>query len=310
MKTLVLYTLPPKELSAGRAADEFALNEAAEEIVRCLLGAEAIGVHGAADEILTLIDAVRPGVVFNLCEAPLGRPELEPHVAALLEWRAIPFTGCGSGTLALCRRKDRTKAVLAAAGIAVPRTNVFPCIVKPADEDGSTSMYHDSVCEDAAAIERAIARIPGQVIVEEFLPGKEFVVSLWGRHDPDSIAIGEIDYTNGLRLLTYAAKWDAKSADYQDSQLDYDAVIAPVVRSAIEQAARTTWHAVGARGYLRLDIRLDKAEIPHVIDVNPNPEMSPEVGMHRAVCEAGWTWSRFVQQQVEWAGANKLGPLG
>jgi len=56
-----------------------------------------------------------------------------------------------------------------------------PCIVKPADEDGSAGMDADSVCVDAAAMERARARIAGRVLVEEFLPGREFVVSLWGQ---------------------------------------------------------------------------------------------------------------------------------
>ena len=38
-----------------------------------------------------------------------------------------------------------------------------------------------------------------------------------------------------------------------------------------------------------------------MLDVNPNPELAPEVGIHRAVTEAGWTWERFVRQQIAWA---------
>ena len=89
---------------------------------------------------MAILDSQHPDVVFNPCEAPLGRPDLESHVAALLEWRGVRFTGCGSETLALCRRKDRTKAVLAAAGAPVPRDGGFPCIVKPADQDGSAGI--------------------------------------------------------------------------------------------------------------------------------------------------------------------------
>ena len=59
--------------------------------------------------------------------------------------------------------------------------------------------------------------------------------------------------------------------------------------------------SAGACGYLRVDVRLDHAGTPRVIDVNANPELSPEVGMHRAVTEAGWAWKRFVRHQVEWA---------
>ena len=66
-------------------------------------------------------------------------------------------------------------------------------------------------------------------------------------------------------------------------------------------AARGAWQAVGACGYLRVDVRLDPAGTPRVIDVNANPELSPGVGMHRAVREAGWAWERFVRQLIEWA---------
>ena len=109
--------------------------------------------------------------MFNLCEAPLGKPGLEAHAAALFEWMGIAFTGSGSETLALCRRKQWMNAVLAAHGVAVPRAGVFPAIVKPADEDGSAGIHADSVCEDADAVQRARARWPGPVMVEEFVGG-------------------------------------------------------------------------------------------------------------------------------------------
>ena len=105
--------------------------------------ADVDGVRGTPQEILEILDDRRPDVVFNLCEAPLGRPDLEAHVAALFEWYAVRFTGSGSETLAICRRKDRTKSVLIAADVPVPREGVFPCIVKPLDEDGSAGIDSD-----------------------------------------------------------------------------------------------------------------------------------------------------------------------
>ena len=80
-------------------------------------------------------------------------------------------------------------AVLAAHGVAVPRPGVFPAIVKPADEDGSAGLSADSVCVDANAVERARARWPGPVLIEEFVPGREFAVSLWGRITPEYVSI-------------------------------------------------------------------------------------------------------------------------
>ena len=73
------------------------------------------------------------------------------------------------------------------------------------------------------------------------------------------------------------------------------------LRAAIVAAAYGAWRAVDARGYLRIDIRLDAEENPFVLDINPNPELGPGVGICRAVQEAGWTWPQFLRQQVLWA---------
>src|SRR5258707_6208849 len=115
MKVLVLHTLPPV-VAAGRTPDEFDLSAAARGIADVLPGAIVAGVRGEVPEILALLATHQPDVVFNACEAPLGRPALEAHVAALLEWLGVRFTRCGSETLALCPRKDRAQGLLAAAG--------------------------------------------------------------------------------------------------------------------------------------------------------------------------------------------------
>ena len=301
MKVLVLHTLPPAVTAADRVAGEFELDAAAHGVASVLPEAVVAGVRGEVPEILRLIDAHRPDVIFNACEAPLGRTDLEAHVAALFEWLGVRFTGAGSETLSLCRRKDRTNAVLAAQGVPVPRSGVFPCIVKPADEDGSAGMHAGSICEDGDALARAMARLAGPAVVQEFLPGREFAVSVWGQYEPDCISIGETRFLQGLRLITYAAKWVLDSADFANSPLDYHTPLDPPLRDAIHSAARGAWRAVRARGYLRIDIRLNADGDPFVLDVNPNPELGAGVGICRAVQEAGWTWERFVRQQVEWA---------
>jgi D-alanine-D-alanine ligase len=300
-RVLVLHTLPPSEAAPDRDAGEFDLDAAAQNLAAALPGAAVAGVRGEVREILDLLDRHRPDVVFNACEAPLGRTDREAHAAALFEWLGVRFTGSGSETLALCRRKDLTNCALAAHGVPVPRTGVFPCIVKPADEDGSAGIHAESICDDDEAVARAKARLHGSAVVQEFLPGREFAVAVWGHHDPDYLSIGETSFRNGLRLITYAAKWDLDSADFANSPLDYHTPIDAPLRDAIESAARGAWRAVGARGYLRVDIRLDAEGSPFVLDVNPNPELGPGVGICRAVQEAGWPWERFVRQQVEWA---------
>ena len=301
MKILVLHTLPPAECGSGRSTGEFELNAAAINVASVLDNAIVAGVRGEAAEILSLVEAQRPDVIFNLCEAPLGKPGMEAHAAALFEWMGMCFTGSGSETLALCRHKHRMNAVLAAHGVPVPRAGVFPAIVKPADEDGSAGIDVDSICEDADAVQRARARWPGPVVVQEFVDGREFAVSLWGRNTPDHVAIGETLFRNGLRLNTYAAKWEPESADFADSPLDYRTEVDASLLEGVVAAARGAWRASEARGYLRVDIRCNAQRAPVVLDVNPNPELGPGVGICRAVQEAGWTWERFIRRQVEWA---------
>lgn len=301
MQVMVLHSLPPVVAASGRRVWEFDLSAATEGIREVVPDAIVAGVRGEVDEILLVLAEHRPDVVFNLCEAPLGRPDREPHAAALLEWLGVPFTGSRSETLALCRRKDRVNAALLAAGVPIPRSGVFPCIVKPSDEHSSAGLDHDSVCADAGAVAAVVARWDGAVVIQEFLPGREFAIALWGRTSSDHFSIGETCFQNGLRLNTYAAKWDIESPDFANSPLSYRTDIESSLRDRIVAAAKDAWHAVGACGYLRVDLRLDAVGAPRVIDVNANPELSPEVGMHRAVTETGWTWERFVRQQIEWA---------
>lgn len=316
MNVLVLHTLPPAHL--GERAAEFDISEAAHGVAD-VLGVAPVSVFGALEEVLAALDEHRPDVVFNLLEAPLGRPDLDGHLAALLEWRGTPFTGNGSATLALCRRKDYTHAILSAAGVPVPRAGEhagFPCFVKPAGEDGSAGIDERSICYQESGRDAAVARIAaaglGAAVVEAWLPGRELNVALWDSEAGVHAAVGEIVFASaaepGSNVLTWASKWDPASAEYQRSPSVYPAAIPPELRDAAILAARATARAVGARGYLRVDLRLDARGVPHVIDVNPNPDVTPGAGLFRGVASAGWSWERFVHAQVAVAARSEKDP--
>jgi D-alanine-D-alanine ligase len=299
MTVLVLHTLPP----AGppeRSPLEFDLHESAEAVAAAIPEAHVVGIRGELHEFARVVADHRPEVVFNLCEAPIGRSDLEAHAAAALEWLGVSFTGCGSETLALCRRKDRTKAVLSAHGIAVPPSGTFPCIVKPADEDASIQIDLRSICEDRTEMIAAVQRISGRALVEGFISGREFMVALWGQTEPRHISYCETRFLNGLRLNTYASKWDEGSQEFIDSPYFYS-TLDDSLRDRIFAVAAATWQAVEARGYLTVDIRLDAAGQPVVLDVNPNPNLGVGVGIVRAAEEIGWTWESFLRQQIDWA---------
>ena len=260
MKVLILQTAPPEAsaIAPDRRVWEFDLAEAARSVASVLPDAAMARVRGEPREVLDVIDQHAPDDIYNLCEAPLGRPDREAHIAALFEWAGVRFTGAGSETLALCRRKDRVNRLLASVGVPIPRDTGFPCIVKPANEDGSAAIGPDSICDDDEAVARARARINGPAIVQEFLPGREFAVALWGGCEPEHVSIGETVFQGGLRLITYEAKWDVESDDFRHSPLHYDTDLSADVRREVIGAARAAWRAVGGRGSMRIDIRLDR----------------------------------------------------
>jgi D-alanine-D-alanine ligase len=301
MTVLVAHTLPPAAGAAGRIPGEFDLEEAAEAVGSALPGSVIRGIAGRDEEFAGLVREHRPDAVFNLCEAPLGRPELEAHAAALWESLGVRFTGARSRTLALCRVKDRVNAVLASKGIPVPAGGTFPCVVKPAEEDGSAWIGRDSICRDEEQVRLAVDRLPGRALVEAFIPGREFAVSAWGRDRAEHFSIGETVFANGLELVTYEAKWLPESSDYRDSPVSYATEIDEGLRGVLVETAGRVWSAVGAHGYLRVDARLDESGVPHVLDVNPNPALGRSGGIRAAAAAARWTWERFVRTQVDWA---------
>jgi D-alanine-D-alanine ligase len=301
MKVLVAHTLPPATGAARRISGEFDLLEAAEAVGAALSGSVIHGIVGRTEEFGQLARVHRPDVVFNLCEAPLGRPELEAHAAAQWESLGVRFTGARSRTLALCRVKDQVNAVLASLGIPVPGSGTFPCVVKPAEEDGSAWIGRDSVCRDEVQLRLAIGRLPARALVEAFIPGREFAVSVWGREQAEHFSIGETVFGNGLELVTYEAKWLPDSSDFRDSPVSYATEIDAGLRGALVETAGRVWSAVGARGYMRVDARLDESGVPHVLDVNPNPALGRVGGIRDAARAAGWTWERFIEAQVDWA---------
>ena len=170
--------------------------------------------RGEVAEVLDALAIHQPEVVFNVCEAPLGRPDREAHVAALLEWSAARFTGSGSETLALCRRKDRANALLAQAGVPVPRPGVFPASSSPRTR---TARPASTPIRSARMPRRAgRARAPASpgpprrgVPPRPGVRGRPL-----GAYRARPRSIGD-SLPGGLRLNTYAAKWDTESADFR-----------------------------------------------------------------------------------------------
>jgi D-alanine-D-alanine ligase len=137
--------------------------------------------------------------------------------------RNLIYTGCPAAALKLALHKAQAKDRLRECGIPTPDYQVlsndnlytfklkFPCIVKPLGEDASHGITTSSVVHNALELSRQLARVStgynGDVLVEEFVTGREFNATVL---DDGVLPISEIIYTlpaNMPWLLTYDAKW-------------------------------------------------------------------------------------------------------
>jgi len=275
-----------------------------------------IAVDGRLGAAVEILEAQLPDVVFSMVESVDGESRFEPAMAYVWEWLGIPYTGSPPVALALALDKSLARAVLASAGVRVPRGLTlgrddepldglrYPLIVKPSREDGSHGIRSESLVRDDAAararVRYIIERYAQPALVEEFVDGREFSVSLTGPADaPVVLPLREIVYelpSNLPRLLSYEAKWMPDTLEYRATMPASPAGLGPDVVESIASAARAAYSTLGLRDYGRVDLRLDPDGVPVVLDVNPNPPLVPggTFGIAAAALQAGLSFSDLI----------------
>jgi D-alanine-D-alanine ligase len=281
------------------------------------LGHAAVRVPAGAGRVdwLQRLHDLAPDTVFNLCEGLEGEAKGEARAAAAMELLGLPLTGASGDLLGFARRKDRVNALLAARGIPVPvwsgieggstrGWDLYPAIVKPAAEDASVGITRRSVARDRPELERAVALAAphGRLLVQEFLPGRELNVAFVGEA---LLPVAEIVHggTGGdAPVVCYRSKWAAGSAEDRAAVPRCPARLRAREREEAIAVATAAWRAVGGHGYGRIDLRADQDGRLHVLDVNPNPDLSPTAGLARMAAAAGWSYAELVARIV--AGAR------
>jgi D-alanine-D-alanine ligase len=144
----------------------------------------------------------------------------------------------------------------------------------------------------------------GEALVEEFVGGREFNATVMGNTTYTALPPSEIVFTlpEGMpKLLTFAAKWEVGSVYYLNTQLTCPAIITPAEKRAIKQTITKVYQLFGCKGYARVDMRLDKEGKVNVIEVNPNPDISPGTGAARQADAAGMTYAEFMDKIIQFA---------
>lgn len=267
------------------AALEDAIRAEGHQAVR--LGAPQALLRGIGKGELPSVDAV-----WNIAEG-YGTRNREAWAPVLLEMAGIPALGSDALTLSLSLDKLWTRDVVAAAGVPVPAglsvasiedarkceiPAPYPLFVKPRWEGTAKGIGPDSRVEDRASLVAAVARIVRDyhqpALVEAFVCGAEYTVSLVGNDPPSVLPVLQraLEACSGIGIHALER--------HRTPGLDWHAVtpgeLSPALENQLGALARQAFEALACRDFARVDFRLDREGVPHFLEINPLPTFAPD----------------------------------
>ena len=260
-------------------------------------------------------------IVFNLCETVDEDPHLIWHAAAVFELLGVSFTGSTSASLMLTTDKVVSKRLLKGRQFRTPDYMVyngsrefstallkFPLIVKPRFEDASIGINQDSIFKNDQELKKGLKQFLdrfGPLLIEEYIPGREFNLTLLGYPAPSVLPIGEIDFSafpeNLYPIVGYRAKWDKASFEYHHSPRRFPQDLTRSLANKMERVALECFHLFMVRDYGRVDLRVDDNGRIYVLEVNANPCLSPDAGFAASAREAGLSYGDMIGMMVDFA---------
>lgn len=235
-------------------------------------------------------------MVFNIAEGRNCKLR-ESEVPAILDYLSIPYTGSGTFSLGLALNKAVTKKILLAENIPTPRFQVFnkgneeldpalrfPLIAKPNCEGSSKGINLLSIAKDKNSLYNQIKEIrknyKQEVLVEEFIEGREFTVGILENGKTTILPVMEIDFSTCHKSGEYFYSWRLK--EYQGNEemglvptFHCPAVLDKEMETKIKEIALRTHRAVGCYDISRTDFRLSRDNVPYVLEINPLPGLNP-----------------------------------
>lgn len=329
MNILVLYNYSDKEETLEKDSSEEAVKECAFSVKKALecFNHQVIMymLMDTADSLKSMIELLTKGnidIIFNLCEGFGWDSTMEHNIAGIFELLNIKFTGSGSFTLASCLNKGRTKEVLTFYGIRTPNFQTLfsphdkikeglnlPFIIKPLMEDASIGIQNNSVIYEASDIEKTVSgffqRFKKSALIEEYIDGREFNVAVIGNSELQALPVSEIDFSGlpkGMnRVCTYESKWNYESIEFKKTPPVCPAKIDSKLEEEIKNIAIKAYKAMECSDYGRVDMRLSNDGKLHVLEVNPNPDLSTDAGFSNIAKASGMSYEMLILEILKHA---------
>ncbi|MDP8255123.1 MAG: ATP-grasp domain-containing protein [Candidatus Alcyoniella australis] len=259
------------------------------------------------DDIFSALSHLDPNeLVFNLVCSLHGVPNGDVLAATMLEESDLAHTGSDYVCLDQCRDKFHLNSICRSVGIRVPEATLvldedqdlshvqLPAIVKPNHGARSMGINVDSVVYDHDTLRQRTGRVwqeYGQPpVVESYIAGRELHVAVLGNSQRRILPVIEICFEGLPQDIPQILGTSCRCPAQLSKQL----------RREVELSALRAMQIADCRDYALVEFRVDSNDLPHLIEINPNPDFGPGSAFGRALDAAGIGLDDFATRLIRW----------
>ena len=283
-------------------------------------GTEHLAIFDDLDLLRQKLRGFEPDVIFNLADQFKNNRAFDQNIVSFLEMHGVPFTGCSSTGLTLCKHKGISKKILGYHRIRVPEFVTiargkrigrpkrlrFPILVKPLKEEASYGIAQASFVETDEQFKERVQFIhekcDNDVIAEEYVEGRELYVSILGNHRLQVFPIRELVFKevppDEPKIATYKAKWDEEYRKRWGLRNRFAEGLDPAVAGRIEQICKRIYRLLTIDGYARLDLRVSPGNEVYFIEANPNPILAEDEDFAQSALKANVPYPHLIDRII------------
>ena len=243
-------------------------------------------------------------IVFNLLEEFMGDSSLDYRAIDIFNKKKVPFTGEAVRGLRSGKDKKHSKAIAKKGGVLVPKTfglndAIFPSIVKFNNEDGSFAIFKKNIVKTKKELVDRYnylnSKYEGELLIEEFIPGKEVYVSLMrdsrgvikvfrprelfffkNRNSKNEIYSQRLKWSGDKKVVTKFLKDESLSVKIKDHAI-------------------RVYRAFKLQGAARIDFRVNQEKV-YFLEINPNPNLAKDDDFCLSMMEHGYSYEECIQE--------------
>ena len=279
---------------------------------------EHLAIFDDLDLLRQKLQSFEPDIIFNLADQFKNNRAFDQNIVSFLEMQGIPFTGCGSTGLTLCKHKGISKKILSYHRIHVPNFVTigrgkriarpprlkFPILVKPLKEEASIGISQASFVETEDQFKERVQfiheKFDSDAIAEEYIEGREFYVSTVGNLRLQVFPIRELIFKevppDEPKIATYRAKWDEEYRKRWGLQNQFAEGLDPELVKRIEQVCKRIYHLLTIDGYARIDLRVTANNEVYFIEANPNPILAEDEDFAQSALKANLVYPQLIER--------------